>query len=192
MHGIGNMRFPCICNVCELQAEEGAEADRGFQKKKEIMEYRHLEEVLQRYANEFAEQLKERLRDGNAIASGTLVNSIKHIYEHNGNVYSVSISLADYWKYVNSDTKPHWPPVSAIKKWIEVKPVIPYVGSNGKLPTVEQLAFLISRKIAREGTKGNEFFDLTQEDINARFMQDIEYAIAEDLNEELEDLLYIP
>ena len=43
-----------------------------------------------------------------------------------------------------------FPPLDVIKQWIQIKPVIPNI-RNGKLPTLDQLTFLISRSIARNG-----------------------------------------
>ena len=56
--------------------------------------------------------------------------------------------MADYWKFVEEDTKPHWPPLDAILSWIRVKPIIPRPDANGKIPTPATLAFLIGRAMA--------------------------------------------
>ena len=39
-------------------------------------------------------------------------------------------------------------PKEAILQWIKIKPVIPRPDENGKIPTPEQLAFLIGRAMA--------------------------------------------
>jgi hypothetical protein len=44
--------------------------------------------------------------------------------------------LPEYWKYVEDGRKSgKYPPLETIKKWIEVKPVLPRPLANGKLPT---------------------------------------------------------
>lgn len=153
------------------------------------MEFKHLQEVLQRYGEAFRNKLQENLLKDGSNASGGLTNSIRYIYEGKGGTFSVSIGLEDYWKYVNDGTKPHFPPVSAIRKWVEIKPVIPEADANGRVPTVGQLAFLIARKISIEGTEGTHFFDRTQEEINDYFLLSIEKAVSEDLDEEVDSVL---
>lgn len=111
--------------------------------------------VLEDLAKDIRENYKEHLELHDRIASGELLNSVSTTVEVNGTTYSVWISLADYWKYVENDTKPHWPPKAAIDRWIEIKPVIPRPGKDGRIPTPEQLSFLIRRKIATVGTKGS-------------------------------------
>lgn len=156
-----------------------------------MIEFNHLYDVLERYSTEFVNELQMKLLENNSNASGTLVNSLHYIIEKGGTSVSVSIGLEDYWKYVeNGRGAGKFPPIDKIREWIRVKPVIPEV-INGKLPTVEQLAFLISRKIALEGTKGTHFFTEAQKDINNRFMQAIELAIVEDLQTEMDDILTI-
>ncbi|MBQ0112015.1 MAG: hypothetical protein KBT03_02690 [Bacteroidales bacterium] len=38
-------------------------------------------------------------------------------------------------------------------QWIKIKPIVPRPGKNGKVPSLKQLAYLISRKIVVEGIK---------------------------------------
>jgi hypothetical protein len=89
--------------------------------------------------------------------------------------------LMDYWRYIEMDTVPHWPPRDAILKWIQVKPVLPRPMKNGKLPTPEQLAFLISRKIAVFGTTGIPDLTDSVEDMDRQFAERIAAALAQDV-----------
>ena len=104
--------------------------------------------VLQDLAKDVETNYKEHLEQHDRIASGDLLRSISTEIEVKGTTYTVYLNLADYWKYVEEDTKPHWPPKDAIDKWIFIKPVIPRPDDKGHLPTPEQLSFLIRRKIA--------------------------------------------
>lgn len=157
------------------------------------MEWKHLKGVLDRYGEFLKERMKQNLLQDGANATGNLTDSINYIVNSNGSTLEVSISLLEYWKYVNYDTKPHFPPVDAIKDWIVAKRIVPQVQSlpNGKtyLPTVPQLAFLIARSISENGTEGNEFFDMAAEEAEQRFMLEVELAIQEDLDEEIDILL---
>ena len=93
-----------------------------------------LQAVLGEYAEEVARYYKENLDRDDRYASGKLVQSVESRIAVNGQAYQVQLRLEDYWKYVEWDTRPHWPPPSALLQWIEVKPVLPQPGRNGKLP----------------------------------------------------------
>ena len=142
-------------------------------------------EVLERYAKEFIEQYKLNLVQSGRPASGRLADSLGYKVNLGTNVYAVDISLLEYWKYIESGTRPHWPPVSAIREWIKVKPVIPRPFENGKLPTEQQLAFLISRKISRVGTEGINDFQRANDEIFARMEKSIAEAVTEDLQRQV-------
>ena len=111
--------------------------------------------VLEDLATDIRENYKDHLELHDRIASGDLLRSVSTEVEVNGTTYTVWLNLADYWQYVENDTKPHWPPKAAIDRWIRIKPVLPRPDSSGRIPTPDQLSFLIRRKIAREGTKGS-------------------------------------
>ena len=91
----------------------------------ELMELTELHKVLQDYAKDVTDRYKDVLANNGHIASKDLVNSIKTEVKVGDAAYEVTMTLKDYWKYVENDTRPHFPPPSALIKWIEVKPVIP-------------------------------------------------------------------
>ena len=141
----------------------------------------HLEAVLQQYAAEVKELYKQHLVEADRLASENLINSVETQVETDQGAYLVTITLADYWKYVEDDTKPHWPPVSAILEWIRVKPVIPRPDSRDRIPKPEQLAYLIGRKISREGTEGSHDLALSATECNRKYEPLIAEALAKDL-----------
>ena len=142
-------------------------------------------EVLERYGKEFIELYKVNLAMSGRPASGRLSNSLNYKVSIGTNVYAVDISLLDYWKYIESGTRPHWPPFDAIREWIKVKPVIPRPFANGKLPTESQLAFLIGRKISRVGTEGINDFERANQEIFSRMEMSIAEAVTEDLQRQV-------
>lgn len=89
-------------------------------------------------------------------ASGELQNFETHI-TLNDTTLLVSFKLEDYWRYVEYGRGPgRMPPIDDIEKWVSVKikdqkPAVPDP-INGKIPDTRQLAYLIARKIGREGT----------------------------------------
>ena len=114
---------------------------------------------LQLALGQLAEDVKagyvDQLAKHDRHASGNLMSTVRAEVEVNGTRYAAVLYLQDYWKYVEEGTEPHWPPRQAILDWIKIKPVIPRPDDKGRIPTPKQLAFLISRKISREGTEGS-------------------------------------
>ena len=144
------------------------------------MKWDNLEKVLEEYAIEVRNKYQDNLIISDSLASGKLLNSVEYIIEKDNIQISVSLKLEDYWKYVEYDTKPHFPPVDKILEWIKVKPVLPD-NRFGKLPTPEQLAFLIGRKISLEGTTGTKDLHNAISDVNEAFLARIEEAISKDI-----------
>lgn len=158
------------------------------------IKWTHLTEVLENFAVYFQNKLQENMMRNGSNASGNLVNSFKMGVKIGESEYEVGIWLADYWYYVNNGRGPtknagNGTLLEKIKEWIKVKKIVPHVGTiktgpqAGKtyLPTVNQLAFLITRKIHREGYEGTHFFDEAKAASIEYFQQSIELAIREDL-----------
>jgi len=152
------------------------------------LEFNNLQKVLGDYINEVKSRYIDNVTQSGHNASKNLINSVRVILEKNNTSIEVSLSLAEYWKYLETGTKPHWPPRDAILEWIKVKPVLP-TEKNGRVPTEEQLAFLISRKIAREGTPATNLLEETLEEVNDRYDVLISEAINKDLDEGLTAIL---
>lgn len=108
-------------------------------------------------ANQLLDVYKKGLESNKA--SGQLIQTASADVQFDGRYFEVIFSLQDYWKYIENGTRPHWPPIDAIEKWIRVKRLVPRAGSNGKIPTTHQLAYLISRKISIKGTPANKTLD---------------------------------
>ena len=70
---------------------------------------------------------KENIKQTNHNASGNLINSATYSFTFENGIFELYFNLPDYWKYLENGTKPHFPPIDAIRKWIEVKPVIPKI-----------------------------------------------------------------
>lgn len=146
----------------------------------EIIEWTNLKKVLEEYAIAVRNTYQDNLIKSDRIASGDLLNSVEYIIQSDNMHISVSLQLANYWKYVEWDTKPHWPPINKIEEWIKIKPVIPDE-RDGKLPTEKQLAFLIARKISEEGTKGSNDLHEAIKTVNDEYRERIRQAITLDI-----------
>lgn len=140
-----------------------------------------LQKVLQDFANDIRDRYREVLTDNDHIASRALYDSIRTEVKVGDDSFEVTMTLKDYWKYVEYDTKPHFPPMDAILKWIQIKPVIPRPGANGRIPTEKQLAFLIARKISIEGTTGTHDLEKTKDNIIPWYKERISEALGHDM-----------
>ena len=143
-------------------------------------------EVLKEYAIELRNTLQDSYINDDRIATGDLLNSVEYIIEKDDRQIEVSLQLEEWWKYVEEDTKPHFPPPDAMLNYIKAKPILPKPDRNGKLPTPNQLAYLIGRKISEVGTTGTHNVRDTVRLINERYEEKIGQAISEDINNELD------
>mgnify|MGYP003298718806 CR=1 FL=1 len=152
------------------------------------LNFNNLENALSEFTKEFVSNYKSLLlRDGKK-ASGNLISSLNPVsIQFTNNKIEADISIASYWKYVEYGRRPgKFPPINKILNWIKVKPVIPRPMNGLKPPTEPQLAFLIARKIARDGIKaGNQFKEALDMTWN-RHYNDISNAISEDLNQAID------
>ena len=153
----------------------------------ELFQPSNLLRVLQDLAKDIETNYKEHLEQHDRVASGDLLRSIHTEIEVKGTTYAVVLNLADYWKFVEEDTKPHWPPKDAIDRWIFIKPVIPH--GSPKPPTPEQLSFLIRRKIAEDGTEGTHDLRDTKADILPKYEDRILEALHRDTIEYIEKIV---
>lgn len=146
---------------------------------------------IKQLLQQFIQAVREDLAQQNINASSKLSQSLKSVVKQKGKWIEISISLEDYWKYIEYGTRPHFPPIQAIRKWIDVKPVLPRP-MKGKLPTKDQLAFLIARKISKVGTRPKPFLNKTISDFNLidkvydLLLNQIEQQINKQINDELE------
>lgn len=150
-------------------------------------EFNNVESVLNDFGKYLVEEYKEQLILNDVNASDGLYNSVSYIFNKNGGTFEVSLELMDYWKYVENGRKAgKWPPISKIKDWIEIKPVLPRPMANGKLPTTNQLAFLIARKIGLEGIAPRPLLQRSVDNVWEVFEEFIAEAFAKDLENDIE------
>ena len=147
----------------------------------ELISWDNLKAVLEEYAIKLRNTYQDNLIKNDRIASGDLLNSVEYIVKSDNISISVSLQLANYWKYIEWDTKPHFPPMNKIAEWIKIKPVIPVPDRNGKLPTEKQLSYLIARKISEEGTEGTQDLHKALEVVNEEYRDKISDAIGKDV-----------
>lgn len=148
----------------------------------DMLNFDNVLKVLQDYAVEVRNLYQDSLIRHDRIASGGLLNSAECRVDVGDRSFEVVMSLEDYWRYVEEDTRPHWPPVSAILRWVQIKPVIPRPDAAGRIPAPKQLAYLIGRKIAREGTKGSHDLADAVAEMNNRYRERLSEALGADIS----------
>lgn len=140
--------------------------------------------VLNEYAEAWANAYRAELIANGKRASGELIRSIKGEVKIENDVYSAVLNVADYYKYVEYGRRKggKMPPVSAILKWVEVKPVIPRENGISK----EQLSWAIAKKIRRDGIEPTHAMG----DANDLTFRAFESKLRQALTEDLEGAAY--
>ena len=136
----------------------------------------------------------------NAVSSGTLVKSLAYRLKVKGKSIDISIyakgKASQYFLARENGRRAGAtpPPVSAILDWIRLKPIKLRDKESGKFkkPTEalkRQVAFLIARKIGKEGIKGWHAFDYAMENIWDEYEAKVVEAYGKDFNAVLENQL---
>lgn len=150
------------------------------------IKWTRLHKVLEEYGNRFIQLAKDKMGMNQSYATGELADTMETIVEINDEYFKVSIKLQDYWYYLENGTKPHFPPLQAIKEWVEVKGITPEE-RNGYKPSIEQLPYMIQKSIGKYGTEAHPFFNENKEIVYKEFENNIIYAIEEDIAEWVND-----
>ena len=152
------------------------------------MEFTNVIKFLNDFGNELADKYQRNLVNDDAIDTSKLLNSIRYIFKNNSTSFEISMEMAEYWKYVENGRKSgKFPPISAIREWVKVKPVMPRP-YNGKLPTENQLAFLISRSIAKKGIRPRPIFKDSIDELMQYLEDGLEDAFTKDVEAEMDKI----
>lgn len=144
-------------------------------------------EVLNSFGRLLVEDYKESLIYNSVNASDDLYKSVKYYFESDNRFLEVQLELESYYWYVENGRKAgKFPPIQAIEEWIKVKPVLPYADKNGKLPTLNQLTYLIGRKIKEDGIEGKHLLQKSVDDIYREIEKRLVEALSKDLHKAVE------
>ena len=152
-------------------------------------DFKHTMKALNDFGNFIITTYKSQL-EAEQMNNGELYRTISYSVSTGNSGWVISVSLADYWKYIEYGRRPgKMPPVSAIENWINVKQIIPHSMTlkSGKkvIPTIPQLSFLIARSIGRRGIAPKPLFKNSFEAAKKQFIQVIKDAILADIKESL-------
>lgn len=144
----------------------------------------NLAAILEEYGQRAEAYYRDELIAKGKNASYQLMNSVHYSVTHEGQTFAVSLSLLDYWKFIEYGRRPgKYPPPEAILQWIKIKPIIPTTGKDGRMPSLKSLAFLIGRKIYREGIEPVPVMSDAVDRLNAEMEARIQEAIDKDMAE---------
>lgn len=158
----------------------------------ELISFDNTRAVLEELAEEICRNYRDHLMDeGHFTTLGSelrLVDSIEAKVELDGQTFVGTLSMNDYWKYVEEGISPAgqygnpgWKAFPFISRWIEIKPVIPRPMGNGKIPSQKSLAYLITRKIVNRGIEGTHDLQKTKDAVIPLYVQKIQEALRQDL-----------
>lgn len=151
---------------------------------------KHTMKALNDFGNFIVTNYKRQL-EAEQMNNGELYRTISYSVSTVSSGWVISVSLADYWKYIENGRRAgaKMPPVSAIENWIKVKQILPrpITLKSGKtvIPTIPQLSFLIARSIGRRGIPPKPLFKNSFEAAKKQFIQVIKDAITQDIKENL-------
>lgn len=134
----------------------------------------------------FRDEMVNQLATQNINASGKLSASAEDIVLDSQGFVSGSVRANSYWFYRNfgrgptQNTSGKGELKKKIRQWIDDKGIVP----NGKI-TKDELAFLVTRKIHREGYEGKAFVSDTTNVVQPEIDRLIAEAAFIDLNKNL-------
>ena len=142
--------------------------------------------------NSFAQTIVNRYRDKiSEYASGKLYKTIDYTITSKSDSYLVTINLEAYWVFIDKGRRAgaKMPPVSAIENWIKVRKILPrpvtLKSGKQRVPTVQQLAYVIARSIAKNGISPRPFMRESIEDTMNDFKSKLSAAVRDDVLENL-------
>lgn len=151
----------------------------------------NLTRVLNEMGEEIIKVYQYKLQDNDVNASHILSSTLDYLVDVNDRVFDVYVDLQPYWYYVEyGREKGKFPNVDSIKEWIKVKPIIPFK-TGGKLPTLNQLAYLIGRGIKENGISGKHLLFNSVDDVWYSYESKIEKAIEDDMIKIIENNMVI-
>ena len=122
--------------------------------------------------NQIADIYRKKMDAADYNKQGELYN-FKWTTEWKDNLFEVYFDLPPYFHFAENGRRPgKFPPPDVILKWVQFKRLVPRPGRDGKVPSTNQLVYLISRKIATKGTEGKHLFEKTLDDQNLENLAD--------------------
>lgn len=159
------------------------------------MDWRNTAAALEAFGDEVKTRLENEILERDHVVSGNLFNNIRTRVEITEDNIILWLEIADYFKYLEEGIEPAgkyknpgWKAYPFIRQWVIDKPVLP-TPRNGRTPSVDSLAYLITRKHVEQGQEPDYMLRDILDDMEKKYMPILEEAIAEDVTEEVNAIL---
>lgn len=152
------------------------------------MEFKVTDEI-KKTASKVVEEYRKSLTSV-GLRDSNLYNNCSVDVEFNGNKLQVSLFLEPYWKYVEYGRRPNQkrPPMEVIEKWITEKNIrITPDPRTNKIPSTKSVAYVIARKIGRDGIPAKKPLTKTMYSNN---MSNIIFQLKREIVKQLKDQLF--
>lgn len=138
---------------------------------------------------QIAQVYRDKMSNAGYDPNGELMN-FTWTAEYKGSLFELYFNLPDYFIWSENGRRPgKFPPPDAILKWIEAKRLVPS-SRGGKVPTTQQLVYLISKKIADKGTQGKHLLQQTIDE-NDDLIDQLVDLIAEQFEQKIQNEIYL-
>lgn len=140
---------------------------------------------IRNICEQIAQVYRDKMSNAGYDPNGELMK-FTWVTEYNGNLFQLYFNLPNYFPFSEYGRRPgKFPPPDEILKWIQFKRIVPS-SHSGKIPTTNQLIYLISRKIALKGTQGKHLLQQTIDETYDTLVDRLVEAIADNIEKELE------
>ncbi len=128
-------------------------------------EYPRLFAEMERIAEEFVGEYRSTLMQRAITPAPAIAETMTAAASANDSKVSLEVTLNAYWRWIEHGRGPgKQPPLDAILEWVNKTQLQNEAAGEGI--TARQMAFLIARKIGREGTEPKwVLFDLMQKNV---------------------------
>lgn len=159
--------------------------------KEALIQWTRTRKVLEEFAQQFVEGYRKRLADARVNTSqASLSRSVRYEVKAESTWIAVDISLLDYWRYVEYGRRAgKMPPIYAIERWINIKPIVPRAYGGRRVPSTRSLAYLIARKIGLEGIRPKPYFAETRDLLLRDFDKALGDAVAQDVGGQIDIII---
>ena len=148
-------------------------------------------DIYKRIATDLVRELTFQIHDTKLIATGNLLHDASEaeifkpsVIEKLGNIFRnektrplITVSLPFYGKYMEYGTRPHFPPVAKIMRWLYDKQI--FVEGVDSPQKVRRVAFAISRKISKEGLAPRHYVKNALTALEIKYSKNIIYNLIE-------------
>lgn len=154
------------------------------------MDTKNVDNVILEWAFKVSESYQKKVRDANIRYTGNLEDTVYFGVKTQNIIREVFLELAEEWKYVEYGRKPgKFPNIGAMIEYVRNKPITPkpFTLPNGKtkIPTENQLAFLIGRKIQEEGVAPKNLLSETLDEMKEELITGLRESYAESIKNEV-------